>query len=100
MKIPFLGGMGAVELIIILVVVLLIFGPKNLPKLGSAIGRTVKNLREGMDEKKNSKDAQPDAEAGAEPEAAADEAVYDYDADTEAKPFNQVTDEGGDANKA
>ena len=43
------GGIGLPELLIILVVVLLIFGPKNLPKLGSAIGRTVKNLREGMD---------------------------------------------------
>ena len=27
---------------------LLIFGPKNLPKLGSALGKTVKNLRDGM----------------------------------------------------
>ena len=36
------------ELLIILVVILLIFGPKNLPKLGSALGKTVKNLREGM----------------------------------------------------
>ena len=42
------GGIGVPELLIILAVVLLIFGPKNLPKLGSAIGRTVKNLREGM----------------------------------------------------
>ncbi len=41
-------GMGMPELIIILCVVLLIFGPKNLPKLGSAIGKTVKGLREGM----------------------------------------------------
>lgn len=42
------GGIGVTELLIILAVVLLIFGPKNLPKLGSAVGRTVKNLREGM----------------------------------------------------
>lgn len=41
-------GMGVPELLIILVVILLIFGPKNLPKLGSALGKTVKNLREGM----------------------------------------------------
>ena len=41
-------GMGMPELILILVVVLIIFGPKNLPKLGGAIGKTVKNLREGM----------------------------------------------------
>lgn len=41
-------GMGMPELLIILVVILLIFGPKNLPKLGSALGKTVKGLREGM----------------------------------------------------
>ena len=38
-------GMGMPELLIILAVILLIFGPKNLPKLGGAIGKT---LREGM----------------------------------------------------
>ena len=41
-------GLGMPELLIILAVALLIFGPKNLPKLGSALGRTAKNLREGM----------------------------------------------------
>lgn len=41
-------GLGVPELLIILVVVLLIFGPKNLPKLGSALGKTVKGLRDGM----------------------------------------------------
>ena len=41
-------GLGMPELLIILAVALLIFGPKNLPKIGSALGRTVKNLREGM----------------------------------------------------
>ena len=37
-------GMGMPELILILVVVLIIFGPKNLPKLGG-IGRSVKKIR-------------------------------------------------------
>ncbi len=41
-------GMGLPELLVILAVILLIFGPKNLPKLGSALGKTVKNLRDGM----------------------------------------------------
>lgn len=45
-------GMGMPELLVILVVILLIFGPKNLPKLGGAIGKTVKNLREGMSDGK------------------------------------------------
>ena len=43
-------GLGIPELLIIVVVVLIIFGPKNLPKLGSALGKTVKNAREGMEE--------------------------------------------------
>ncbi len=54
-------GMGVPELLIILVVVLLIFGPKNLPKLGSALGKTVKNLRDGMGAgKKEAEDATDD----------------------------------------
>lgn len=36
------------EWIVILIVALLIFGPKNLPKLGASLGKTVKNIREGM----------------------------------------------------
>ena len=43
-------GMGVPELAVILVIVLVIFGPKNLPKIGSAIGKTVKNVREGMED--------------------------------------------------
>lgn len=44
-----LFGLGMPELVVILVVVLIIFGPKNLPKLGSALGRTVRGVREGIE---------------------------------------------------
>lgn len=50
-------GMGVPELLIILAVVLLIFGPKHLPKLGAAVGSTVKNLREGLGSDKKIEDA-------------------------------------------
>ena len=76
-------GLGVPELVIILVVVLVIFGPKNLPKIGSALGKTVKNVREGMEG-----DEEPKAEAKAEPAAFDDEAVEvvadDDDADAPA----------------
>ena len=42
-------GMGVPELVIILVMILLIFGPKNLPKLGAALGSTVKSFRKGIE---------------------------------------------------
>ena len=37
------------EWVVILIVALLIFGPKNLPKLGKSLGSTVKNIRERME---------------------------------------------------
>ena len=40
---------GTNELLIILVVVLLIFGPKNLPKLGKMFGKTMNNFKKGME---------------------------------------------------
>lgn len=43
-------GLGFPELVLILVAVLLIFGPKNLPKLGGMLGRSVKKLRTRTDE--------------------------------------------------
>lgn len=46
-------GLGMPELLIILGVALLIFGPKQLPKLGNALGRTVKSLREGLGSNKD-----------------------------------------------
>ena len=42
-------GPSGLELVIILLVILLIFGPKNLPKLGKMFGKTVKNVRDGME---------------------------------------------------
>ena len=43
-------GLHMPELIIILVVALLIFGPKKLPEMGSAIGRSIKEFRKGMND--------------------------------------------------
>ncbi len=48
-----IGPIGWTELIIVLFVVLLLFGPKRLPQMGRAIGDTVKELRksaEGRDD--------------------------------------------------
>src|SRR5713101_4171257 len=43
-------GFHLPELIIILVVALLIFGPKKLPEMGSAIGKAITEFRKGMSE--------------------------------------------------
>lgn len=46
-------GMHMPELIIMLVVAMLIFGPKKLPEMGSAIGRSIQAFRKGMREISN-----------------------------------------------
>jgi TatA/E family protein of Tat protein translocase len=52
------------ELIIVLVVALLIFGPKKLPEMGSAIGKSIKEFQKGMKEV-----VQPKEDTNATPEA-------------------------------
>ena len=54
---------GTNELLIILVVALLIFGPKNLPKLGKMFGKTINGFKKGMeDEDEDSSDDEEKAE--------------------------------------
>ena len=72
-------GLGIPELLVILVIALIIFGPKNLPKLGKSLGQTVKNVREGME----GEDDEPKqgAEKAAEPVAQAAPEVVVADTD-------------------
>lgn len=49
-------GLGTPELIIILVILLLLFGSTQLPKLARSIGRSTKELRSGLkDEESDNK---------------------------------------------
>lgn len=55
-------GLGVWELLLILFVVLLIFGGKRLPELGSALGKSIGALGEALPEKK--KDDEKESESG------------------------------------
>jgi sec-independent protein translocase protein TatA len=43
-------GLGATELILILVIVALIFGVGKLPEIGSGMGKAIKNFKRATDE--------------------------------------------------
>ena len=45
-----MGGLGAPELIIILLIVLLVFGSTRLPKLARSLGQASKEFKEGVKE--------------------------------------------------
>ena len=44
----FFGNLGAGEIIVIALIVLLLFGGKKIPELMKGIGKGVRNFKEGM----------------------------------------------------
>ena len=43
-------GLGTQELIIILILVLIVFGAGKLPQVGSALGKGLRNFKQGIKE--------------------------------------------------
>jgi sec-independent protein translocase protein TatA len=41
-----LGNIGPLEIIVVLIIALVVFGPKRLPELGSSLGRGIREFRE------------------------------------------------------
>ncbi len=46
----FLGNIGGSEILLILLLVLLVFGPKQLPEVAKTLGKTLKGVRKAADE--------------------------------------------------
>jgi sec-independent protein translocase protein TatA len=44
------GSLGMPELIIILVIALIFFGPGKLPELGNSIGKAIRGFKKAMEE--------------------------------------------------
>ena len=42
--------LGTTELLVILAIVIVLFGPTQIPKLSKMFGKSVKNFRSGMEE--------------------------------------------------
>ena len=51
-----MGKIGTSELLIVLAIVLVIFGPKALPKLGRSMGKTLGSFRKGLKEDADAED--------------------------------------------
>lgn len=49
-------GLGFGELAVILVLVVLMFGGKKLPQLGSSLGESIKNFKKGLNSKDDDND--------------------------------------------
>jgi len=49
-------GIGLPELIVILVIILVIFGPKKIPEIGKSLGSAVRELRKSTTDDSSDKD--------------------------------------------
>ena len=57
-------GVGATELIILLVIVLIIFGPKKLPQLGRSLGSGMREFKNSVSGKGDDDDDEPEVIEG------------------------------------
>jgi sec-independent protein translocase protein TatA len=54
-----LSGLGAGKIILIILIALLLFGPKKLPELGRAIGKTLREFKNGAKDIMSDEEEQP-----------------------------------------
>jgi len=76
-------GVGLPEVTVILILALLIFGPKKLPELGKQLGKTLKSLKKASNEFQNEIDQvinEPDRENS--PKSPQKKFTNDIDQDT------------------
>jgi sec-independent protein translocase protein TatA len=91
--IPGLPTAGPMELIIVLVVILLLFGAKRIPELARGLGSGVREFKagtkEGQLEDKNEKDKTDEEGVTSETKTEDDEAKLESDATVEAEKAEQ-----------
>ncbi len=43
-------GIGMPELLVIMVIALIVFGPGKIPEMGSVVGKAIRNFKKAMDD--------------------------------------------------
>jgi sec-independent protein translocase protein TatA len=66
--IPMLGNIGLPEIAVLLIIALIVFGPKRLPELGRSLGRGIREFRGSLgghdDEEREQGSGPPEIEPG------------------------------------
>lgn len=52
-----IGKLGMTELLVILAIILVLFGPTQLPKLSKTLGKTISGFKKGIEEELDKEDA-------------------------------------------
>ena len=68
---PFINGIGAPELIIILIIALIVVGPGRLPDVGSALGKSIREFRKAATDVKDATSLEEKPQSAPAPAAVA-----------------------------
>ena len=68
-----LGDIGPLEIVVVLIIALIVFGPKRLPELGNGLGRGIREFKETVTGEKRD-EVESKAVTAAEPTSAPVEA--------------------------
>jgi len=72
-------NVGPLELAIVLIIALVIFGPKRLPELGRSVGKGIREFRSSISGKNDDEEDKPEIEQGSKPvEPVEGEVVTDH----------------------
>ena len=71
------GNIGLPEILVVLVIALIIFGPKRLPELGRSLGRGIREFRSSISGKDDKSKPELDAPADGTGERVDGEVVHD-----------------------
>ena len=52
-----LGNIGPLEIIVVLIIALIVFGPKRLPELGNSLGKGIREFKDSVTGDNNDDDA-------------------------------------------
>ena len=55
-----LGNIGPLEIIVVLVIALIVFGPKRLPELGNSLGKGIREFKDSVTGENKDDDADDD----------------------------------------
>lgn len=61
-----LGNIGPLEIIVVLIIALVVFGPKRLPELGRSLGKGIREFRGSITGEHDDDDDRPPPPAGIE----------------------------------
>jgi sec-independent protein translocase protein TatA len=62
------GNIGLPEILVVLVIALIIFGPKRLPELGRSLGKGIREFRSSISGHGDDDDEKPEIEGGERPD--------------------------------